>query len=489
MKLNDLLGEEGGGVLATLDITGLASDSRRVAPGFLFAALQGSAADGRAFIADAVRRGAVAILAGDDVAIDGGMLGSARLLTDSNPRLCYARMAARFAGPQPATVTAVTGTNGKTSVCAFARQMWGRLGRDGASMGTLGVTAPGFVLPGGLTTPEPVALHETLAELARRGVTHVAMEASSHGLDQYRLDGVRLAAAAFTNLTHDHLDYHVTMEAYLAAKRRLFAELLPEGATAVLNADDPAHGALAEACAAAGVRAWGYGTGGQDLRIVSIASTAVGQNLTVRVLGREYRVELPLAGRFQAMNALCALGLVLATGADTDAAVDALGALEGVPGRLERVARRSNGAPVYVDYAHTPDALETVLRALRPHARGRLVVVFGCGGDRDRTKRGPMGALADRLADRVIVTDDNPRSEIPAEIRRAILSRCPKAREIGDRYGAIHAAVGELEADDLLVIAGKGHERGQIVGDATLPFDDAEAARRAVAEHDGEPRP
>ncbi|MEO5373253.1 MAG: UDP-N-acetylmuramoyl-L-alanyl-D-glutamate--2,6-diaminopimelate ligase [Alphaproteobacteria bacterium] len=477
--------------MTTLDYTGLTADSRRVEPGFLFAALPGAAVDGRAFINDAVKRGAVAVLAETGTVLDPPVAPAraVTLIEDDNPRRRFAQMAARFHGPQPATVTAVTGTNGKTSVCAFTRQIWASLGHRAASMGTLGVIAPDYEIPGGLTTPDPVVLHRTMADLARRGVDHLAMEASSHGLHQYRLDGVRLAAAAFTNLTRDHLDYHGTLEAYLAAKLRLFTELLPAGCTAVINMDDPAAATMVKACTDAGVRVMGYGIAATEIRLVDVALSPTGQDLTLEVLGRDCWVRLPLAGRFQAMNALCALGLVLASGGHRHSAVAALRTLEGVPGRLQRVAERANGAAVYVDYAHTPDALETVLTALRPHAARRLSLVFGCGGDRDRGKRPQMGAIAARLADRTIVTDDNPRSEAPAAIRAEILAACPGVREIGNREKAIFTAVGQLKAGDLLVVAGKGHERGQIIGATVLPFDDAEVARRAVSAHDGAPLP
>ncbi|MBF0561544.1 MAG: UDP-N-acetylmuramoyl-L-alanyl-D-glutamate--2,6-diaminopimelate ligase [Alphaproteobacteria bacterium] len=467
--------------ISDLKILGLTEDSRRVEPGFLFAALPGATADGRAFIAAAVSRGAVAILAPTGTVVDPVVLGRARLITSDDPRHVFALLAARFHAPQPETVVAVTGTNGKTSVCSFARQLWTQLGHAGASIGTLGVMAPDQVLPGGLTTPDPVKLHATMADLARRGIAHLAMEASSHGLDQRRLDGVRIAAAAFTNLTRDHLDYHTDMDHYLAAKRRLFAELLPAGATAVLNADDPMFAELKDACDIADLSVIAYGATGMEIRLMDSSSTATGQVLVIRVLGREHSLHLPLAGRFQAMNALCALGLVLATGGEPQASVEAIRHLEGVPGRLQRVATRAGGAPVYVDYAHTPDALETVRTALRPHPRRHLSLVFGCGGDRDRGKRPQMGAIAHRLADLAIVTDDNPRSEDPAAIRREILSACPGAREIADRATAIQEAISELGSDDVLVIAGKGHERGQIVGSIVYPFDDAEASRDAIA--------
>lgn len=462
------------------EIAGLTADSRQVRPGFLFAALPGSKADGRGFIADAVAKGAVAVLAptGTDIA------DVAAIVADE-PRRAFALMAARFFGRQPATMAAVTGTNGKTSVAVFTRQIWTRLGLSAASLGTLGITWPKGNIDGGLTTPDPVSLHRTLADLAADGVTHAAFEASSHGLDQFRLDGVLIRAAGFTNLTRDHLDYHPDMEHYASAKLRLFGALLPEGGAAVINADSDLAPRLVALCRARRHRVMTYGAAGQDLRLVERTPEADGQVLSVEVLGRRHAVRLPLAGAFQAANALCALGLAIGCGADADAAVAALEHLSGVPGRLQQVAMY-RGAPVLVDYAHTPDALETVLKAVRPHAARRLVVVFGCGGDRDPGKRPQMGRIAAELADIAIVTDDNPRSENPAAIRAAILAACPGAREIGDRARAIMTAVSELQEGDLLVVAGKGHERGQTVAGVVHPFDDADECRKAVEALEGE---
>ncbi|HYH36913.1 MAG TPA: UDP-N-acetylmuramoyl-L-alanyl-D-glutamate--2,6-diaminopimelate ligase [Azospirillum sp.] len=470
-----------------IDVTGLTADSRAVEPGFVFAALPGAKADGRAFIADALARGAVAVLAPRGTTLPAG--STAALIEDDQPRLAFARMAARFHGRQPETVVAVTGTNGKTSTVQFARQLWTALGHKAAALGTLGITGPGVDRYGSMTTPDPVTLHKVLAEVAEAGVDHLAMEASSHGLDQYRLDGVRVSAAGFTNLTRDHLDYHGSMEAYAAAKAQLFGRVLSPGGGAVLNADSPEFAALAEICTHHGHRLFGYGFAGRELTVRSVEPMPHGQRLHLTVLGRDHTVELPLVGRFQAWNALCALGLVLATGADAesevDRAVEALTTLDGVKGRMQHVATHPNGAPVFVDFAHTPDALETVLTALRPHAAGKLVVVFGCGGDRDRGKRPVMAELAGRLADRVIVTDDNPRTEEPASVRAEVLAGYPAAEEIGDRHAAIRAAVRGLAPDDVLVIAGKGHEQGQIVGTEVRPFDDATEARAAVAEITG----
>ncbi|MGK9164998.1 UDP-N-acetylmuramoyl-L-alanyl-D-glutamate--2,6-diaminopimelate ligase [Inquilinus limosus] len=467
-------------------LKGLTADSRAVRPGFLFAALPGARADGRAFIADALTAGATAILAPEGTALPPG--ATATLITDPNPRRRLALMAAEFCRLQPATIAAVTGTSGKTSTVNFARQLWTLLGHQAASLGTLGVMAPGRERYGSLTTPDPVALHAELADLAAAGVTKLAMEASSHGLDQFRLDGVRVTLAAFTNFTQDHLDYHATMEAYLAAKARLFDEVLQPGGTAVFNADVPEAGGLIDRARAAGRAVVTLGRAGQDYRLDRAQPLPHGIDLHFTAGGRSYQAELPLVGGFQAYNVLTALALVVADGADLDTAAGLLGRLKGIPGRVELVASHPNGAPVYVDYSHKPGALETVLNALRPHTRGALVVVFGCGGDRDRAKRPLMGEIAARLADRVIVTDDNPRSEDPAEIRRQVLAGCPGAAEIGDRAEAIRAAVEGLGPDDVLVVAGKGHETGQIIGDEVRPFDDAEQARQAVTHVKSDPR-
>jgi UDP-N-acetylmuramoyl-L-alanyl-D-glutamate--2,6-diaminopimelate ligase len=379
----------------------------------------------------------------------------------------------------------VTGTNGKTSVVGFARQLWTALGHPAASLGTLGLESPAHPGVAGLTTPDPIALHRLLAELTQAGIDHLALEASSHGLDQHRLDGVQIQAAAFTNLSRDHFDYHGDLEHYLAAKQRLFSELLAAEGTAVLNADQPPFGQLAEACRARGIAVLDYGRNARHLRLVEQTARAHGHTLTVALGGRTARIETGLVGAFQADNLLAALGLVLATGSDPDAALAALGGLQGAPGRLQQVGTHPSGAPVFVDYAHAPDALEQVLRALRPHTEGRLVVVFGCGGDRDRGKRPIMGEIAARLADRAFVTDDNPRGEDPATIRRAVMAGCPGGIEIGDRRAAIRTALAGLEAGDLLVVAGKGHEQGQIVGDRVLPFDDVQEVRAALAELTG----
>lgn len=483
MQLTELIAGNGGTddrarlVGPDRDIAGMSADSREVRPGFLFAALAGSRTDGRRFIDDALARGAVAVLAGSDAL---ALPPSATLVQDANPRRRLALMAAKFFGPQPAVIAAVTGTNGKTSVAHFTAQLWRALGRPAASLGTLGLQAPGLEVVLAHTSPDPVLLHQLLARARGHGIEHVALEASSHGLDQHRLDGVRLTAAAFTNLSRDHLDYHVSIERYFAAKMRLFDALMPPGGVAVVNADSDWFDAVSEICAHRGHRLISFGRKGRELKLLAASPTAGGLSVTAEIFGARQTVELELVGEFQAANALCALGLVTACGEDPIRAWTRLGELQGAPGRMQVVAKRQNGARVYVDYAHTPDALATVLRVLRPHAAGRLHVVFGCGGDRDRGKRPMMGEIAAQLADRIYVTDDNPRSEDPAAIRAAVLAACPGAVEIGDREQAITVATSELQPGDVLVLAGKGHEQGQITAGETRPFNDAEVARRAV---------
>ena len=460
-----------------IEITGLTADSRAVEPGYLFAALPGANADGRDFIDQALSRGAAAVLAPPG----GRPPATVPLITHQNPRRQFALMAARFFVHQPQTIAAVTGTNGKTSVVWFLRQIWETLGHAAAGLGTLGLQAPGTDEAGSLTTPDPVALHGRLASTAASGIEHLAMEASSHGLDQHRLDGVRLRAAAFTNLSRDHLDYHADASAYRAAKWGLFGRVLGADGRAVVNADSPEFEALASTCRGRGQEVITYGRAATDVRLDDVRATAGGLDVDVTVAGRSRTISLPLTGAFQAENAACALALAIACGDDAMAAVDALESLVAVPGRVQQIATHSGGT-IYVDYAHTPDALAHVLTALRPHADGRLIVVFGCGGDRDPGKRPEMGAVAARLADVVVVTDDNPRGEDPAAIRGQILATCPEARENGDRADAIRSAIAGLGTGDLLVIAGKGHERGQIVGSTVRPFDDAETVRTVVAE-------
>ncbi len=463
------------------DIAGLTADSRAVQPGFLFAALPGSKLDGSSFLGEAARRGASAALVGTSAAIAGEQ--PATMIYDANPRRALALFAAGFYGVQPRRVVGVTGTSGKSSVAHFTREIWQRLGLKAGSLGTLGLVSPGLTRSGSLTTPDAVALHRDLAELAHAGVDHVVLEASSHGLDQFRLDGIGFAAAAFTNLSREHLDYHPSMEAYFQAKSRLFAELLASDGTAVINADSEQAAALFGIAARRSLRTVDFGRNGKELRLVRSRPTAHGQHVVLEVLGRKLESELALVGDFQVYNVLAALGLVLSEAVDVDAALAALPLLRGAPGRLELVGATAQGAAVYVDYAHKPDALETVLKVMRPHTAARLVVVFGCGGDRDRGKRPVMGAIAARLADRVIVTDDNPRSEDAAAIRAAILQGASGASnvvEIGDRHEAIVRAIAGLAQGDVLLIAGKGHEQGQIVGDRVLPFDDVQAARQLL---------
>ena len=463
-----------------IDVRGLSVDSREVGPGFLFAALPGSHADGRDFIDQAVENGAAAVLAPSGTALK-TYARPVGLITDDNPRRRLALMAARFHGGQPEVVAAVTGTNGKTSVASFTRQIWSGLGYRAASLGTLGLIPERSDAPASLTTPDPVELHRCLKSLADDGVDHLVLEASSHGLDQYRLDGVRVAAAAFTNLSRDHLDYHGDMAAYLDAKLRLFTDLLAGDGTAVLNADIAEYQTIRAVCEGRGVKIVTYGVADSDLRLMSQEPTAEGQRLIVDIFGRAHTLTLPLIGTFQAANVLAALGLALATGIAPEAALARLPHLDGVPGRIELAARTPNGGQVYVDYAHTPDALSTVLKAVRPHTQRRLAVIVGCGGDRDRGKRPIMGEIAGRLADWVIVTDDNPRGEDPAAIRGEILAAVPDAEEFDDRGEAITSAVAALGPGDVLVIAGKGHESGQIVGDRILPFNDRDVAQAAVA--------
>ena len=466
-----------------IEVLGLAADSRRVAPGFVFFAVPGAKADGAHFIAQAIERGAVAIVAERQPPVPNA--GVAFILVD-DVRRALALAAAAFTARQPETIVAITGTSGKTSIAAFCRQIWATLGHQAASLGTIGIVAPVGSTYGSLTTPDPIALHESLDRLAADGVTHLALEASSHGIEQKRLDGVKLAAAGFTNLSRDHLDYHATLEAYLAAKLRLFETLLPDGRPAVVNADSDAAERVIAACEARGIAVYDVGRRGARLRLVDVRRDDLAAALTIDVDGHRHQARLPLAGDFQVSNALVAAGLCIATGSPADAVLDALATLEGAPGRLELVGRRG-AAPVFVDYAHKPDALEKVLATLRPLTKHTLTVVFGCGGDRDQGKRPIMGEIAARLADHVIVTDDNPRSEAPSAIRQAILGGTvggtARIFEIGDRAVAIREAVCSLLDDDVLVIAGKGHETGQIVGATVLPFSDLDCARLALQNH------
>jgi len=476
--LAELAGPDGGLPPAAdqIAITGLTSDSRNVRPGYLFAALGGSKADGAKFVADAVARGAVAILADHGRDIDTSGLP---LVAVPDARRTLALMAARFHPRQPSTVLAVTGTSGKTSVAEFTRQILGSCGRAAASLGTIGVVEPAGVTYGSLTTPDPVSLHATLDALAGKGVTHLAMEASSHGLDQRRLDGVRLTAGAFTNLGRDHLDYHPDMQAYFAAKARLFDTLLVGGQAAVIDADGGYAGDMIDVCRRRGLRLLTTGRAGSDIRLLTQTRHGFAQRLSVEVAGRRRDIDLPLIGDYQANNALVAAGLAIAAGENPGAALAALEKLSGVRGRLDIIGEARGGLAV-VDYAHKPDALAAALTTLRPFVTGRLVCVFGCGGDRDRGKRPIMGRIAADLADVVIVTDDNPRSENPQAIRAEILAGAPGAREIGDRREAIDEAIAGISAGDVVLVAGKGHEEGQIVGNQVLPFSDHAVVRAAL---------
>ncbi|MEP9371818.1 UDP-N-acetylmuramoyl-L-alanyl-D-glutamate--2,6-diaminopimelate ligase [Mesorhizobium sp. KR1-2] len=469
-----------GAISGDLEIGGVSSDSRRIVPGDLFVAVHGTKTDGAAYAADAAQRGAAAIIAAKDAAVGSP---SVPVIEVDDPRRALALIAAQLGGRQPETMVAVTGTSGKTSVAAFTRQIWEQAGLQSASIGTTGVVAPGRNEYGSLTTPDPVELHHLLAELADAGVTHAAMEASSHGLDQRRLDGVRLAAAAFTNLGRDHMDYHPTVEDYHRAKLRLFDTLLPKGAPAVIFADDPWSKPTIDAARAAGLNVLTVGYHGDFLRLKRVEHERFRQRAEIEADGVIYEIDLPLAGDFQIFNALVAAGLAISTGTPTAKALAALEKLKGAPGRLELVGTTAEGAPIYVDYAHKPDALENVLASVRPFTTGRVVVVFGCGGDRDRGKRPIMGEIATRLADVAIVTDDNPRSEVAEEIRAAVMAAAPGAIEIGDRRQAIREAIAMLHAGDTLIVAGKGHEEGQTVGTVTLPFSDHEEVRRALKEH------
>ncbi|MCP8893823.1 UDP-N-acetylmuramoyl-L-alanyl-D-glutamate--2,6-diaminopimelate ligase [Shinella daejeonensis] len=478
MKIRDLAGPEQYdlGVAAATDVGGIASDSRKVKPGDLFVALSGSRADGAAFIADAVSRGAAAVAVASATGVDAPV----PVFTVAEPRRFLALAAARFYGRQPETMVAVTGTAGKTSVASFTRQIWEKAGHAAAMIGTTGVIAPGRNDYGSLTTPDPVSLHALLAELSEAGVTHAAMEASSHGLDQARLDGVRLSAAAFTNLGRDHMDYHPTVEHYLAAKMRLFDTLLAKGAPAVIHADDEWSAAAAASARKAGLDVRTVGRKGDYLTLKRVEHFRHKQTAEIHFDGGIHEVDIPLAGDFQVANALVAAGLALSTGVPASVAMAALERLSGASGRLELVGHARNGALAYVDYAHKPDALEKVLASVRPFTTGRVIVVFGCGGDRDRGKRPIMGEIASRLADVVIVTDDNPRSEVPATIRAEVLAGAKGATEIGDRAEAIRVAAGMLQPGDTLIVAGKGHEEGQTVGDVTLPFSDHAELRKAL---------
>lgn len=496
-RARDLKGLEpsiqtGAGLSGQAGINGVTCDSRAVKKGVLFVALPGAKADGRAFIHDAIRHGARVILGPPGTQLPGkeelaDLSGEDTvLLTHDTPRAAYAVLAAAFYNAQPQTIAAVTGTNGKTSTVHFAQQIWAHLGAQSASLGTLGVRTSSSSTGGQLTTPDPARLHAELADLAAAGITHLAMEASSHGLDQHRLEGVDATLAGFTNLSRDHLDYHGDMRSYFAAKARLFTQVMDGAGKAVINADDEYGDELCGLCRAAGIAFSTYGFKGADLRLVDVAAVPAGQRISVECDGGAFEATLPLVGEFQVYNALCAAGLVMA-GGDWPAqdVLKALEGLEGVPGRLQFVGGHSEGAGIYVDYAHTPAALENVLQALRAHTKGRLICLIGCGGDRDPGKRPLMGAAAVQYADLAFITDDNPRSEDPAAIRAAMLEGAEQAKsgaacEVAERACAIQSAIQQAGEGDIVLIAGKGHEQGQIMADHIAPFDDADQARKAI---------
>jgi UDP-N-acetylmuramoyl-L-alanyl-D-glutamate--2,6-diaminopimelate ligase len=468
------------GVAGDSRVTGFALDHRKVAAGNIFGAFRGTRFNGEDFIGEAVRRGAVAVIARPDAAVEG-----VPLLAAEEPRKLFADLAAKFYAPYPETIVAVTGTNGKTSTVELTRQLWRMAGHRSASIGTLGVTTADDQVSTGLTTPDIVTFLSNMAGLKRMGISHVAYEASSHGLDQYRAEGVKVRAAAFTNFSRDHLDYHPDMNAYFSAKMRLFDEVVAADGTAVVWTGDAKSAEVADHAKRRGLRLITVGPDAETIELVSRQSTPLGQQLVLRHEGREHKLGLPLIGAYQMNNVLTAAGLVLATGSEWTTTLSGMGRVSPVRGRLERAVISRSGAPVYVDYAHTPDAIEAAIAALRPHVGieqgGRLIIVLGAGGDRDEGKRPEMGAVAARLSDVVIVTDDNPRSEEPAAIRRAVLAGAPDAIEVGDRREAIGEAIAMATAGDIVLVAGKGHEQGQIIGDQVLPFDDVTVARECAA--------
>ncbi len=477
MAAFDLRNLIGGGAPAGVRVSAITADSRRAAAGSAFFAIAGAKSDGSKFAKDAVARGAIAVIGEGQSPAD--LPAQVTYVRVDDVRRALALAAAKVFPKQPRTIVAVTGTNGKTSVASFVRQIWAGLGKQAASVGTIGLVSPSGETSGSLTTPDPVALHELLDKLAGQGVTHMAMEASSHGLDQRRLDGVKLSAGAFTNLTRDHLDYHATFDDYRAAKMRLFDTLLVPGTAAVFDSDEDDAKLVAEIAKRRGLNPIGVGRNGNDLKLLSAEVDGFAQRLEILAGGQKYEVRLPLVGAFQVSNALVAAGLAIATGGNSAAVLQAVANLQGASGRLE-LAGKKNGAPIFIDYAHTPDALENALAALRPYVDGALTVVFGAGGDRDPGKRPLMGAAAAKGADRIYVTDDNPRSEDPAIIRRAIIAAAADAIEIGDRTEAIRTAVQALEPGDVLLIAGKGHETGQILRDRTIPYTDHAAVKAAL---------
>ena len=485
MKLGEIARQAGIALPARADaeatVTGFAIDNRKVAPGCVFGAFAGASVNGEDFVPAAVKAGAIAVVARAQAKVEG-----AAHIADAMPRRAFARLAAKFFTPVPETIVAVTGTNGKTSTVEMCRQIWRMSGHRAASIGTLGVTTADESVSTGLTTPDIVTFLANMSGLAREGVTHVAYEASSHGLVQYRNEGLRVKAGAFTNLSRDHLDYHHTMEDYFAAKMRLFAEVIEPGGTAVIWADDAWSAKASEQAMTRGLSLFTVGEKGDAIRLLARTLSQLGQVLEIEFDGQKRKVSLPLIGAYQAANALIAAGLVLATGGEAGATFDALSRLQPVRGRLERAAITRAGTPVYVDYAHTADALKAAIAALRPHVAARLIVVFGAGGDRDTGKRPEMGKVAGELADLAIVTDDNPRGEDPAEIRAQVLAGGQGLREIGDRRSAIASAVAEARKDDIVLIAGKGHEQGQIIGRGAdlrvLPFDDVTVVREVAGQ-------
>jgi len=470
LRLSELLKEPGIAPDMDKEVTGLTADSRHVKPGYLFAALSGTVTDGRAFIASAIERGAIAILS--DLSYDISCDIPVYCHKVATPRHELAILSDRFEGGKPDMIIAITGTNGKTSVAHFIRNIWQKLGLSAASIGTLGVVANDRTEDLHYTTPDPVLLHQVLKRLDVAAVTHVVIEASSHGLDQYRVDAAGIRVAGFTNFSRDHLDYHKDADEYLKAKLGLVSRVVVEGGTVVLNAESDVFPIFRDAARVRGLTIISYGHADADLCLLSVQPHAGGQLLKISVFDQVYTVDLPLIGDFQAMNILCALGMVIASGGDAVAAVASLSGLGNVPGRMEKICELPTGAAIYVDYAHTPDALKTVLAAIRPHTEGQVIVVFGCGGDRDKGKRPQMGQIAAELADIAIVTDDNPRSEVPADIRAEIMQACPDALEIGDRQAAIIRAMEMAKAGDVVLVAGKGHEDGQVIGDQVIPFND-----------------
>ena len=475
MQLTDLLNSD-----IVSNLAGITSDSRKVKEGFLFAALPGSTLDGSKFIEDAIAHGASYILAQTGTMLSDDTPSHVVLIEQDNPRYAFAKIAAVFYKHQPDNIVAVTGTSGKTSTVSFVQQLWHLAGiKNCASLGTLGVRGPGIKRYGGLTTPDTESLHAEVADLTAGGITHLAMEASSHGLDQYRLDGMKVIASAYTNLSRDHLDYHKDMNEYFSAKARLFSEVMQDNSVAVINVDDEYASQLVKICKDNNHRVIEYGQGEKDIQLLERTPTPPGQDIKISVMGETFELTLPLVGEFQVMNALCALGLVLAIDNEVQKYVPLLAQLRGVAGRLQLVSGHPKSA-VYVDYAHKPAALEVVLKTLRPHTKNKLVCVFGCGGNRDAGNRAMMGKIANDLADKVIVTDDNPRNEEPSKIRAQIMEVAPSAIEIADRAQAIEQAVSGLEEGDVLVVAGKGHETGQIVKGVVHDFDDVQEVQKAI---------